>query len=62
MDLREVARDPMQRLGDLTGETIHLSVYDEPHVVYIYKNRVDFPDPDVLARRSSRGELLHRRR
>jgi IclR family transcriptional regulator, KDG regulon repressor len=43
MDLREVARDPMQRLGDLTGETIHLSVYDEPHVVYIDKIESTFP-------------------
>ena len=43
MDLREVARDPMQRLGDLSGETIHLSVYDEPHVVYIDKIESTFP-------------------
>lgn len=43
MDLREVARDPMQRLGELTGETIHLGVYDEPHVVYIDKIESTFP-------------------
>jgi DNA-binding IclR family transcriptional regulator len=24
MDLREVAREPMQRLGELTGETVNL--------------------------------------
>ena len=43
MDLREVAREPMQRLGELTGETVHLSVYDEPHVVYIDKIESTFP-------------------
>ena len=43
MDLREAAREPMQRLGDLTNETIHLSVYDEPHVVYIDKIESTFP-------------------
>jgi IclR family transcriptional regulator, KDG regulon repressor len=37
MDLRKAAREPMQRLGNLTRETIHLSVYDEPHIVYIDK-------------------------
>src|SRR5215210_6454002 len=43
MDLREAAREPMQRLGDLTKETIHLSVFDEPHVVYIDKIESTFP-------------------
>jgi IclR family KDG regulon transcriptional repressor len=43
MDLREVAREPMQRLGDFTKETIHLSVYDEPQVVYIDKIESTFP-------------------
>jgi IclR family KDG regulon transcriptional repressor len=43
MDLREAAREPMQRLGDLTSETTHLSVYDEPHVVYIDKIESTFP-------------------
>ncbi len=43
MDLREVAREPMQRLGELTGETVHLGVYDEPHMVYIDKIESTFP-------------------
>jgi IclR family transcriptional regulator, KDG regulon repressor len=43
MDLREAACEPMQRLGDLTNKTIHLSVYDEPHVVYIDKIESTFP-------------------
>ena len=43
MDLREAAREPMQHLGDLTKETIHLSVFDEPHVVYIDKIESTFP-------------------
>lgn len=43
MDLRDAARETMQRLGDLTGETIHLGVYDEPHVVYIDKIESTFP-------------------
>ena len=43
MDLREAALEEMQRLGDLTQETIHLGVYDEPHVVYIDKIESTFP-------------------
>ena len=43
MDLREAARDPMQRLGDLTQETVHLGVYDEPQIVYIDKIESTFP-------------------
>ena len=43
MDLREAAREPMRALGDLTKETIHLSIYDEPHVVYIDKTESSFP-------------------
>jgi IclR family transcriptional regulator, KDG regulon repressor len=43
MDLREVAREPMQRVGEHTGETVHLGVYDEPHVVYIDKIESTFP-------------------
>jgi IclR family transcriptional regulator, KDG regulon repressor len=43
MDLRAAAREPMQRLGDLTSETIHLGVYDEPHLVYIDKIESTFP-------------------
>lgn len=43
MDLRDAARETMQHLGDLTGETIHLGVYDEPHVVYIDKIESTFP-------------------
>src|SRR4028119_1000660 len=27
IDLREAAREPMQRLGELTQETVHLAVY-----------------------------------
>jgi DNA-binding IclR family transcriptional regulator len=33
----------MQRLGNLTRETIHLSVYDEPHIVYIDKIESTLP-------------------
>lgn len=43
MDLRDAARETMRRLGDLTGETIHLGLYDEPHVVYIDKIESTFP-------------------
>jgi IclR family transcriptional regulator, KDG regulon repressor len=43
MDLREAAREPMQRLGDLTQETVHLGVYDEPQIVYIDKIESTFP-------------------
>jgi IclR family transcriptional regulator, KDG regulon repressor len=43
MDLREAAREPMQRLGDPTNKTILLGVYDEPHVVYIDKIESTFP-------------------
>jgi DNA-binding IclR family transcriptional regulator len=43
MDLREAAREPMQRLGGLTQETIHLGVYDEPQIVYIDKIESTFP-------------------
>ncbi len=43
MDLREAAREPMQRLGDLSQETVHLGVYDEPQVVYIDKIESTFP-------------------
>lgn len=43
IDLRGAAREQMQHLGDLTQETIHLGVYDEPHVVYIDKIESTFP-------------------
>lgn len=43
MDLREAAREPMQRLRDLTQETVHLAVYDEPQIVYIDKIESTFP-------------------
>lgn len=43
MDLRGAAREPMQRLGDLTQETVHLAVYDEPQIVYIDKIESTFP-------------------
>jgi IclR family KDG regulon transcriptional repressor len=43
MDLREAARESMQRVGDLTRETIHLGVYDEPHIVYIDKIESTLP-------------------
>ncbi len=43
MDLRDAAREPMQRLGELSGETIHLGVYDEPHVVYVDKIESVYP-------------------
>jgi IclR family KDG regulon transcriptional repressor len=43
IDLREAAREPMQRLGELTQETVHLAVYDEPQIVYIDKIESTFP-------------------
>lgn len=43
MDLRDAAHDPMRYLGDITKETIHLAVYDEPHVVYLDKVESTFP-------------------
>lgn len=43
MDLRDAARETMQYLGDLTNETVHLGVYDEPHVVYIDKIESTYP-------------------
>lgn len=43
MDLRDAAREMMQYLGDLTNETVHLGVYDEPHIVYIDKMESTYP-------------------
>lgn len=43
MDLRDAAREPMRRLGELSGETVHLGVYDEPHVVYVHKIESVYP-------------------
>jgi DNA-binding IclR family transcriptional regulator len=55
MDPREAALEPMQRLGDLTKETIHLSVYDEPHIEYIDKIESTFP-VRMYARVGARAE------
>ncbi len=35
LDIRQAASDEMQRLGDLTGENIHLAVPDGNEIVYI---------------------------
>lgn len=43
IDLRDAARDSMRRLGRLSGETVHLGVYDEPHVVYVDKIESTYP-------------------
>jgi IclR family KDG regulon transcriptional repressor len=43
LDLRTAARDVLYELSDLTGETIHLGVYDEGHVVYIDKRESTYP-------------------
>lgn len=37
LDLRTVAAEETHRLADEVGETVHLVVYDPPHVVYIDK-------------------------
>lgn len=43
IDLRDAAHEPMRHLGDLTNETVHLAIYDEPHVVYLDKVESSFP-------------------
>jgi DNA-binding IclR family transcriptional regulator len=43
IDLRGAAQEILYELNDLTGETIHLGVYDEPQVVYIDKRESTFP-------------------
>ena len=37
IDLRDIARPHMQRLGELTDETLHLGILEGTHVVYIDK-------------------------
>jgi IclR family transcriptional regulator, KDG regulon repressor len=37
MDIRRVAAPFMERLVDLTGETVHLAIYDHGEIVYIDK-------------------------
>lgn len=37
LDIRRVAAQPLKRLGQQTGETVHLAVLDEGEVVYIDK-------------------------
>ena len=37
LDVRQVASDPIKRLGALTGETVHLAIRDCAEVVYVDK-------------------------
>ncbi len=43
LDVKRVAFEPMERLVELTGETVHLSILDHGEVVYI--DKVDSPQP-----------------
>jgi IclR family transcriptional regulator, KDG regulon repressor len=43
VDVRHMAEPIMQRLADLTQETIHLSVLDKGDVIYLHK--IDSPHP-----------------
>lgn len=43
IDIRGAAQDVLYELNDLTGETVHLGIYDEPQVVYIDKRESTFP-------------------
>jgi IclR family KDG regulon transcriptional repressor len=43
LDLREAAQEDLYELNDLTGETIHLGIYDKMQVVYIDKRESTYP-------------------
>lgn len=43
LDVKRVAIEPMKRLVQLSGETVHLSILDHGDVVYI--DKVDSPQP-----------------
>lgn len=43
VDLRGAAQEVLYELSDLTGETVHLGIYDEPQIVYIDKRESSYP-------------------
>ncbi len=43
LDLAEVASRPMRELAEATGETVHLSMLEDDHVVYV--DKIDSPHP-----------------
>ncbi|MGH3086519.1 MAG: IclR family transcriptional regulator, partial [Rubrobacteraceae bacterium] len=43
LDLRTAAQDVLYEINDLTGETVHLGIYDEMQVVYIDKRESTYP-------------------
>lgn len=38
LDIRHLAAEEMERLGELTNETVHLAVLDGDHIVYVDKH------------------------
>ena len=56
-EFRNVIRDQLEALRDLTGETIHLGILAEGEVVYI--DRIDTADPIRLACRIGNRDPLH---
>lgn len=58
MDLRREARPILERLSQMTRETVHLAILDDGHVICVEK--IDSPEPvRLISRVGLRGQTAH---